>query len=408
MLAMDISVYICPQGHRWPAHASMTFRSGEQDPRCPECDELAARFQPSDGEERELALRSRFTTEPKRLQPQAVKATRDPGRYLADVVIGKPLGVLAAAQVVETLARAMNGAHQRGLVHGNLDPAKIPLVQATPSWFVNPALEHLADESGRALVPKLTDSGFLGGWERKDDSRGASLLSYQAPEQVRGWEPTPATDVYALGAILYHLLTGRPPFEAGTTEEVRHLVLDRSPIPPSGLNLKVHGDLEAICLNCLEKDPARRLSDASVLADALRQFLDSFITRFQCSRCHRPLKSSRPLRVGSALVRCPRCGEASQVEALGGPRSSGNTPASMPSRTPPTADSKLPTMRATPDRYADPAPAAPRTSPSTHPARLRPRACRKSLATRSWASWAAGAWASSTRLARRNSSGSWP
>jgi serine/threonine protein kinase len=346
----------------------MTFRPTEQDPRCPVCDELAARYQSSDGEERELSTGSGFASDPMGARPRAERATREPGKHLADVLTGEPLGVLAAVQVVETLARALDQAHQRGLVHGNLDPAKIPLVVASPPSFANHALEQLVDENGRVLIPRLTDSGFLGDWERSDDGRGVGPRCYLAPEQARGWDPTPATDVYALGAILYRLLTGRPPFEGGTAEEVRRLIIERLPIPPSGLNPKVHGDLEAICMNCLEKDPTRRLSDAAELADALRQFLDSFTTQFQCSRCHRPLKSSRPLRIGAALVRCPRCGEASQVQALGGPRSSAHTPASMPSRTPPPVDSKVPTLRSTPSRNSNPGPHAPQTSPSTPPA----------------------------------------
>src|SRR5262249_19473825 len=75
-------------------------------------------------------------------------------------------------------------------------------------------------------------------------------------------------------------------------------------------------DLEAICLACLEADTTRRLPDAGLLADALRQFLDSFVTQFPCSRCNKVLKSTKPLRVGTTTVRCPRCGEQSLVKPV--------------------------------------------------------------------------------------------
>jgi serine/threonine protein kinase len=333
----------------------MTFRSGEQEPRCPECGETAERLQPSDGEERKLSPVSPLPKDQSGSRPTGVKGSNVPGRTLENLVAGKALGYLAAAQVVETLARALEATHQRGLVHGNLKPANIQVVLASSSRFVDPELGHLADESGRELIPQIPDFRSPDGGERDDAERSASLPSYRAPEQTRGWEATPATDVYALGAILYRLLTGRPPFEAATPEEVWRLVLDRAPIPPSGMNPKIPADLEALCLNCLEKNPARRLPNASALADALRQFLDSFITQFQCSRCSKPLKSNRPLRVGSAMVRCPRCGEASQVGALGGPQPSGTAPASAP------------VQRTAPSRTPQQASASPAVGPSSHP-----------------------------------------
>ena len=77
-------------------------------------------------------------------------------------------------------------------------------------------------------------------------------------------------------------------------------------------------DLEAICLACLDPDPGRRLADAGLLADALRQFLDTFVTQFQCSQCSKVIKSRKPIRVGTTVVRCPSCGAQSLVEPLAG------------------------------------------------------------------------------------------
>ena len=361
MLALDASVSICPNGHRWPAHASMTFRSGEQNPRCPECGEPAERSRPTgEGGERSAPPPPPPAAAPGSRQV-AARGPPGPGGTRAEVVAGQSLGFLAAAQLAETLAHALHGAHQHGLVHGHLSPANIQLVLASSARFVNPDLGQLADESGRELVPRITDFGSPGAWERAHDGPSEGLPSYKAPEQAGRGDASPSTDVYALGAILYHLLTGRPPFEAATPEETWRLVLEGTPIPPSGWNPKVPGDLEAICLACLEKDPSRRLPDALALADALRQVLDSYGTHFQCGRCRKSLKSSRPLRGGSTMVRCPRCGVPTPVEAIGGKAPSGSTPAPAPA---PTAiDTKAQTRRATPSRLDAWTPAAPPTGP---------------------------------------------
>ena len=85
-------------------------------------------------------------------------------------------------------------------------------------------------------------------------------------------------------------------------------------------------DLEAICLSCLEPDPACRLADAGLLADALRQFLDTFVTLFQCSRCSKAIKSKKPLQVGTTAVRCPHCGAPSLVDPLRGKAPSPSSP----------------------------------------------------------------------------------
>jgi tetratricopeptide (TPR) repeat protein len=186
----------------------------------------------------------------------------------------------AAAALVETLARAMHAAHQRGIVHRDLKPANILL---SGEWRVasgeQKADSSLATRHSPLATPKITDFGLAKrlAEDQGRTSTGAILgtPSYMAPEQAAGGgRPVgPSADVYALGAILYELLAGRPPFQAETALATLKRVESEEPPAPSRLGRKPPRDLETICLRCLEKEPARRYATALDLADDLRRFL---------------------------------------------------------------------------------------------------------------------------------------
>jgi eukaryotic-like serine/threonine-protein kinase len=191
----------------------------------------------------------------------------------------KPLPPKFAARLLETLARTVHVAHQSGVIHRDLKPGNILLAfarkQGSPGQGSEAAVTDWLDAS---FVPKLTDFGLA---KRADDSvqtqSGAVLgtPSYMAPEQVLGSNVgvSPATDVYALGAVLYELLCGRPPFKGATPGDAFLQLLKDSPQKPRKSNLRIPRELEAVCLKCLEKNPALRYATAEALADDLQRWL---------------------------------------------------------------------------------------------------------------------------------------
>jgi serine/threonine protein kinase len=181
------------------------------------------------------------------------------GPSLAELMRDRQLSAMEAARCVQVLAETVQHAHSQGILHRDLKPSNV-----------------LMDESER---PRITDFGLA--WRLEGDTGATTSGSvmgtpaYMPPEQASGQNDrlSPASDVYSLGAILYELLTGRPPFRAATTLETVRMVLEEQPDPPRSLNPSISPDLEAICLRCLAKEPAKRYDSAAALASDLAAFL---------------------------------------------------------------------------------------------------------------------------------------
>lgn len=196
------------------------------------------------------------------------------GGSLAQHLSGSPWSAGDAAGLIEVLARAIHFAHERGIVHRDLKPGNVLL-----------STERRKDagrRNTRSALPKITDFGLAKRIDEEKDGAGTrtgavlGTPSYIAPEQAsgKGRDVGPTADVYALGAILYELLTGRPPFKGETPLDTVLQVLHDDPAAPRQLQSKVPRDLETICLKCLNKSPVRRYPSALALAEDLRRFQD--------------------------------------------------------------------------------------------------------------------------------------
>jgi serine/threonine protein kinase len=181
------------------------------------------------------------------------------GGQLDEVVKHTPISIRHAVALIAQVARTVHYAHKHGILHRDIKPGNI-----------------LLDAKSE---PHLTDFGLARLVESESTvTRTLEVLgtpSYMAPEQAVGNNAAvnSATDVYGLGAVLYQLVTGQPPFAGGTTYETIKLLLDTEPRPPRLLNPKIDRDLSTICLKCLEKDPKRRYSSALALAEDLQRWL---------------------------------------------------------------------------------------------------------------------------------------
>jgi eukaryotic-like serine/threonine-protein kinase len=224
------------------------------------------------------------------------------GGSLAQYLKATPQPVRPAAQLVETLARAVHAAHASGVIHRDLKPANILLMDEgegarDESKNLSPLASRLA-----FLVPKITDFGVAkcAGDREAPDLRGLTVTgellgtpNYMAPEQaaVPRQPVGPAADVYALGAILYELLTGRPPFTGETPLATVMQVLHNDPVSVTSLQPNVPRDLETICHKCLRKEPRQRYGSALELAEDLQRFLRAEAIRARPVRAVEKLRS---------------------------------------------------------------------------------------------------------------------
>jgi serine/threonine protein kinase/tetratricopeptide (TPR) repeat protein len=209
------------------------------------------------------------------------------GGNLAERLGGRPQPARHAARMAEVLARAIHVAHQQGVIHRDLKPANILVRRpdaGTRTEVARRGLGDRADAAGESAALtdfglKITDFGLAKQQEKASSQTESGVImgtpNYMAPEQAEGRsrDVGPGADIYSLGAILYELLTGRPPYNAESPLETLLQMVHAEPLPPSRLQPKVPRDLETICLKCLQKEPRKRYASALKLADDCAAFL---------------------------------------------------------------------------------------------------------------------------------------
>ncbi|MCH7727172.1 MAG: serine/threonine protein kinase, partial [Planctomycetes bacterium] len=214
-----------------------------------------------------------------------------PDGDLLEFLNGEPQPARDSAAMVETLARAIHYAHEHGVIHRDLKPANILLDNqdsaSTKSQHDTSKQSRESQDSQRSSsqirfvgpTPKITDFGLAKQLDTDSElTRTGSVLGtplYMSPEQAAGRvrEIGPASDIYSLGAILYLMLTARPPFQGEGVAQTLLMVQNNEPVPPTKLSPRLPRDLETICLKCLAKEPAKRYAAADDLAADLRRFL---------------------------------------------------------------------------------------------------------------------------------------
>lgn len=181
------------------------------------------------------------------------------GGSLAEEIANGPLDERIAAAYMRDIAQAVDYAHKAGVIHRDLKPGNVLLDKSGAIRVTDFGLATCCDEAGG-----VTQTGQILG-----------TPAYMPPEQVVGTpdEITPAADIYALGAVMYSLLTGRPPFQAAHPVETLRQVIEEDPVPPRELNTSISEDLQTICLKCLEKEPAKRYRSADELGNDIDRFL---------------------------------------------------------------------------------------------------------------------------------------
>ena len=215
-----------------------------------------------------------------------------PGGSLQDLVEDQPQEPREAAAMVIAIADALHHAHLAGIVHRDIKPANILMT--------------------KDRVPKIADFGLAKKLDSEDSSTrtGAIMgsIGYMPPEQASGKtrEATPANDIYSLGALLYKLLTGRPPFSGGSDWEMINSIVNSDPVSVLMIRPKLSVDLATICHKAMEKNPSKRYASAAEMADDLRAFLEG-----------RPIKA-RPLSPGQRLWRMAKRNPAVSLVTLAG------------------------------------------------------------------------------------------